>query len=150
MNGVALVSASHCNEEHQVILRLMWPKSWLAAPLIGVRGPHLFGAVHHGMSRCSASQRNRASVDSLQTSLFESEMESRGSQRCLQSKVKTQAKVIRFVTATRDLQDVRFAGSGMAFLTAPRRRRELMQETEHATSRSSLLRTRPRLNLVCI
>ena len=61
-------------------------------------------------------------------------------------------KIIRCVIATRDLKD-RFADrTGKAFLKAllPKPTKELWMEVELATCRTSLLRARPRLDLVCI
>ena len=62
-------------------------------------------------------------------------------------------KIIRYVIATRDLKDFHFADrTGKAFLKAllPKRTKELLMEVELATCRTSVLRARPRLDLVCI
>ena len=62
-------------------------------------------------------------------------------------------KIIRYVIATRDLKDFRFADrTCKAFLEAllPKRTKDLLMEVELATCRTSLLRARPRLDLVCI
>ena len=59
----------------------------------------------------------------------------------------------RHVTAARDLKDFRFADrTGKALLKAllPKRTKELLMEVELATSRTSFLRARSRLDLVCI
>ena len=65
-HGVVPVLPSLWNEEHQFFfVRQMWPLSWLAASLIGVRGSRFFSAMQQGIPRSTASQRLRASVHSL-------------------------------------------------------------------------------------
>ena len=60
---------------------------------------------------------------------------------------------ITVMIATKDLKDFRFADrTGCAFLKAllPERTKEMLMEVELATCRTSLLRARPLLDLVCI
>ena len=70
MHGVARVPTSMWNEETQRLSffsRQIWPQLRLAASLTGVRGSHLYGAMHHTICRCQpTTSRIRSFISARQ------------------------------------------------------------------------------------
>ena len=111
--------------------------------------------MHHGNSRCVAGQGNSTSIHEVAAVAVRRKIRGGVTWFPVLPAIEgeDQLIIIRYVIATRDLEDFRFADlTGKAFLKAllPKRTKELLLEAELATCRTSLLRARPRLDLVCI